>query len=152
MLPAFHLAVELVDLPALRLAIGRWRFFPLAVQVVILVLAVLTRTSNTALLGAIGLIWLFSLWRNRRDRSRLWRHIGHGALIAGVAGGFCALIILLLPPNYLTEGRVTGIVWHRVFVGLGLNPAWPFGNLREVYCRFRFIADSHSNGSRTAFR
>jgi len=132
-LPAFHLAAEVVDSSALKLAIGRWRFFRLAVQVVILVLAVLTRTSNASLLGAIGLIWLFILWRNRRDRSRVWRHIGNGAFIAGMAGGFFALIILLLPPNYLGDGRVRGIVWHRVFVGLGLNTAWPFGNLREIY-------------------
>jgi hypothetical protein len=90
-LPAFHLAAEVVDSSALKLAIGRWRFFPIAVQVVILVLAVLTRTSNASLLGAIGLIWLFILWRNRRDRSRVWRHIGNGAFIAGMAGGFFAL-------------------------------------------------------------
>jgi len=39
--------------------------------------------------------------------------------------------MLLLPPDYLGDGRVSGIVWHRVFFGLGYDPAWPFGNLRR---------------------
>lgn len=132
-LPAFHLAGELFDTAAARPAIGWWRFCSLAVQVVILILAVLTRTSNVALLGVIGLIGLYSLWRHRRNRWRLWRQLGNGAFIGGVAGGFFALIMLLLPPKYLSEGRATGIVWHRAFISLGINPAWPFGDLRENY-------------------
>jgi hypothetical protein len=132
-LSAFHLAGELFDTAAPEPAIGWWRFCLLAAQVVILVLAVLTRTSNAALLEVIGLIGLYSLWSHRRDRSHLWRQLGNGAFIAGVAGGFFALIMALLPPKYFGEGRVTGIVWHRAFISLGLNPAWPFGNLREIY-------------------
>jgi hypothetical protein len=133
LLPAFYLALELFDATGPRPAIGWWRFCLLAVPVLILVLAVLTRTSNAALLGVIGLIGFCSLWRHRRDRSGRRRQLGNGALIAGVAGGFFAAIVLSLPLNYLSEGRFTGIVWHRAFISLGLNPEWPFGNLREVY-------------------
>jgi hypothetical protein len=132
-LPAFHLACELVDRAPAGPPTRRWRFGLLAVQVVILLLGALTRTSGASLLAATGLIWLMTLWRNRHDRSRIWRHLGTGAFIGGVAWASLAVILLLLPPNYLAEGRVTGQVWHRTFVGLGLNPEWPFGNLREVY-------------------
>jgi hypothetical protein len=132
-LPAFHLACEFVDRPPATPAARRWRFGLLAPQVIILLLGALTRTSGTSLLAATGLVWLVTLWRNRRDRSRMWRHIANGVFVGGVACAFLAIILLLLPPNYLAEGRITGQVWHRAFVGLGLNPEWPFGNLREVY-------------------
>ena len=132
-LPAFHLACELLDGGASGRTIGWWRLCLLGAQAVILVLAILTRTSNATLLGVVGLIGLCSLWRHRRDRSQRWRQLGNGAVIAGVAVGFFALIVLLLPPNYLKDGRFTGATWHRAFVGLGENPEWPFGNLREVY-------------------
>jgi hypothetical protein len=132
-LPAFHIAAEFFDTAAHRPAVGRWRSWLLAVQTIILVLAILTRTSNAVLLAVIGLIGLFSLWRLRRDRFRFWRQLGNGAFVAGAAGGFFALIMVLLPPKYLSEGRVTGVVWHRAFISLGLNPAWPFGDVREIY-------------------
>jgi hypothetical protein len=132
-LPAFHLACESVDRAPVALATRRWRFALLAVQVVILLLGVLTRTSSTSLLAATGLIWLLTLWSNRRDWLRTRRLIVGGVVMGGVACAFLAMILLIFPSNYLAEGRITGQVWHRTFVGLGLNPEWPFGNLREVY-------------------
>jgi hypothetical protein len=132
-LPAFHLAAELVDLAPPGPVIRRWRLCLLAAQVVILVLGVLTRTSGASLLAATGFIWLLTLWKNRRDRSHIWRQVGNGAVIGGATCAVVTFILLLLPPNYLGTGRLTGQVWHRTFVGLGLNPEWPFGNLREVY-------------------
>jgi hypothetical protein len=132
-LPAFHLAVEGINASEIRSPVDQWRFLLLAMQVVILALAILTRTSSASMLGAIGVIWLFGLWRNRDDRSLIWRQISNGAFTAGVGAGFVLLLLLLLPPNYFSEGRITGVTWHRVFTGLGLHPAWPFGNLQEVY-------------------
>ena len=136
-LPAFYLAFEFLDARESGQAAGWWRFCSLALQVVILVLAILTRTSNAALLGIVGLIGLWSLWRDRRDRSQRWHQLANAAIIVGVTGLFFALIVALLPPHYLKDGRFTGATWHRAFVGLGDNPEWPFGNLREIYkCDF----------------
>jgi hypothetical protein len=132
-LPAFHLACELLDRTPAAPAASRWWFVLLAVQALILLLGALTRTSGASFLTATGLIWLLTLWKNRHDRSGLRRQLGSGVFIGSVACAFLTIILLLLPPNYLAEGRITGQVWHRTFVGLGLNPEWPFGNLREVY-------------------
>ena len=132
-LPAFHLVGELIDLAPSARRVGWWHFCLLALQVVILLLGVLTRTSSASLLAAIGCIWLLTLWRNRRDRVHVWRQIGVGAFIGATACAVLTTILLLLPPNYLGSGRLTGQVWHRTFVGLGLNPEWPFGSLREIY-------------------
>jgi Flp pilus assembly protein TadB len=132
-MPAFHLACELLDRAPDTPGTRRWRFGLLAVQVVILLLGALTRTSGASLLAATGLVWLITLWRHRRDRSRTRRQLANGVFIGSVACAFLTIILLLLPANYLADGRITGQVWHRIFVGLGLNPEWPFGNLREVY-------------------
>jgi hypothetical protein len=133
MLPAFYLAAEFVDVAALRKGIRWLRFSLLALQAIILMLAILTRTSNLGLLAGLGLIWLYSMLRGRRDGYGIRLQLGKGAAVALAAGGFVALILALLPPRYLGEGRVTGVAWHRALMSLGINPKWPFGNLREIY-------------------
>jgi hypothetical protein len=132
-LPAFHLAAEFVDVGGPSGWIGWQRVCLLAVQTAILVLAVLTRTSNAGLVAALALIWLYGLSRQRREPSSMRRHLAEGAFVAVTAGGFFALIVVSLPPQYFSQGRITGLAWHRAFISLGLNPAWPFGNLREMY-------------------
>lgn len=132
-LPAFHLAAEFLDLGGQARRIDWQRFCLLAVQTSILALAVLTRTSNAGLMAALALVWLYGLSRHRRDVSGIGRHLASGVFVAATAGGLFGLIVLLLPPQSFSEGRITGMAWHRAFISLGLNPAWPFGNLREMY-------------------
>lgn len=43
------------------------------------------------------------------------------------------MLALSVSRDYLGAGRFTETIWHRIFVSLGINPEWPFGNLREVY-------------------
>jgi len=132
-LPAFHLAAEFLDLGSPLRQLGWQRFCLLAVQTAILVLAVLTRTSNAGLAAALALVWLYGVSRRRQDFSGIRRRLADGALVAVTAGGLFGLIAVLLPPQSFSEGRITGMAWHRAFISLGLNPAWPFGNLREAY-------------------
>jgi len=133
MLPAFHIAAEFLDGGGLHRRIGWWRFCLLAVQTGILVLAVLTRTSNAGLVAALVLIWLYSLSKHRRDFSVIRRHLASGAFVAVTAGGLFSLVVMLLPPQYFSEGRVTGMAWHRALISLGIHPEWPFGKLPEMY-------------------
>jgi hypothetical protein len=132
-LSAFHLAAEFLDLGGPIRQIGWQRFCLLAVQTAILVLAVLTRTSNAGLAAALALVWLYGLLRHRQDFSSIRRRLADGAFVAATAGGLFGLIVVLLPPQFFSEGRITGMAWHRAFISLGLNPAWPFGNLQETY-------------------
>jgi hypothetical protein len=131
-LPAFHLAAEFLDVGP-RERSGWGRFSLLLVQTAILVLAVLTRTSNAGLVAALALIWVYALARRHRDFSGIRHHLASGTFAAVTAGGFFALIVMSLPPQYFSEGRITGMAWHRAFISLGLHPKWPFGNLREMY-------------------
>jgi len=139
-LPALHIAMELIEPRSARLTMGWGRFCILTVQVVILGLIVLTRSSNAAFLGVIGALWVFRIWRSRHDRPQLRRQISNGACVGLAAGGLFMLIILMLPPNFLSDGRLTGVVWNRAFVGFGYHPEWPFGNLRETYkCNYEAL-------------
>jgi hypothetical protein len=132
-LPAFHLAAEFFDVGGPHKRIGWRRFSSLAVQTAIFVLAVLTRTSNAGLVAALALIWLYGLSRHHRDFSNIRRHLASGAFVAVMGGGLFGLIVMFLPAHYFSEGRISGVAWHRAFISLGLNPTWPFGNLRETY-------------------
>jgi hypothetical protein len=132
-LPAFHLAAEFLDVGDPRRGSSWRRVSTLFVQTAILVLAVLTRTSNAGLVAALALLWLYRLLSRRQNSSGVPRHLASGAFVAVTAGALFGLVVLLLPPQSFSEGRITGMAWHRAFISLGLNPSWPFGNLREIY-------------------
>ena len=130
---AFHFATEFLNVAARRNGIRWERFSLLGLQAIIFLLAILTRTSNVGLLAALGLIWLYNLVRGRRDAYGIRLQLAKGVAVALAASSFLALILALLPAGYLSDGRVTGVAWHRAFISLGLNPTWPFGNLPEIY-------------------
>jgi hypothetical protein len=132
-LPAFHLAAEFLDVGGPHEQSGWRRYSSLFVQTAILVLAVLTRTSNAGLVAALALIWLYGLSRHRWDFSDVQRHLAEAAFVAVTAGGLFAAVVALLPPHSFSDGRITGMAWHRALISLGLNPEWPFGNMPEMY-------------------
>jgi len=135
-LPAFHLLFEIVHGPGSEPERARRRDFLLAAQTAIFVLSVLVRSSVAPTAGALGVVWLGLLWRRRHAEAEL-RSLGRKAAIIGlVAVGFVGILILILPFDYVTEGRFTKTFWELLVVGLGVNPAWPFGDLRDIFdCR-----------------
>ncbi|MBV8753805.1 MAG: hypothetical protein JO328_13175 [Hyphomicrobiales bacterium] len=128
-LPALHLYFDLREEPT-KMSSSRSRLS--AVQLVLLLLTILTRSSSAYLLGLLALGG-FERWRSTRvDRARrsiFWREVRRLALLALVSQTIMVAIVY----DYMLRGRVFGAVWHRAFVSLSLHPEWPFGNLREVY-------------------
>ena len=133
--PAFHLVLELTDPDWKADVARRQRAVLLTVQVIILVLAVLVRGSAAYVVGPILLIGLATAWKNRADHHMLRRLRRNAVIIALVGIVFIGSLLLALPKDYVREGRLatTTEFWHRAVVSLGINPAWPFGNLREIY-------------------
>jgi hypothetical protein len=130
--PAFHIVLDLVDRVESNAAKKRDTML-LAVQTIILVFSVLVRGSAASVAGPILFVGLIKVWRSRGNRNE-WRSLRRkAAIIAMVAAVFVGLLLAVFPSRYLRDGRVTTVFWHRVVVSLGINPAWPFGNLREVY-------------------
>jgi hypothetical protein len=136
-LPALHLYFDMREEPAGTFSTRSWLS---GVQIVLLVLVVLTRSSSAYLLGLLA-FGAFERWRSTRaDRSRrlvFWRDMRRLAIVALVA----QTIMVATVYDYLLYGRVFANVWHRAFVSLSLHPEWPFGNLREVYDCTKYIPE-----------
>jgi hypothetical protein len=131
-IPAFHIVLELADRGGGDPA-KKWDLVSLAVQAIILVLAVLVRGSAAFVAGPILLVGLVKAWGSRGNRTQLRSLRNKAAIIAMVGAVFVGLLLAVLPSRYLLDGRATTVFWHRVVISLGINPAWPFGNLREIY-------------------
>lgn len=133
-LPAFHLLLELLDRRQLGSSWGG--LLAIAAQVVVFLTAVLVRNNAVVLIAAVALGGLFCAWRLRRERAAVWTVVRKAAFMALVGAAFVGILMTLFSREYLSQGRFTEVVWTRVVVSLGMHPAWPFGNLREVYdCR-----------------
>jgi uncharacterized membrane protein len=105
----------------------------LAVQLVLLAAVVLIRPSAAYLPIAIAAGTLLIMWARRHDRAALGTIIGKGAYLAALAVILAGLALLWMPKDYLEAGRATPAVWHRLLLSLGAHPAWPYGNLRDIY-------------------
>ena len=146
-LPAFHLLLECADtreggggMEALR------KLVPMAAQVVILFLAVLVRNEAATVIAAIVAASAWVAWGNRRDSAALKRVLGKTAYLAVTSAVFMGCLMLSVSRSYLSEGRFTETLWHRIFVSLDLNPDWPFGNLRQIYDCTRYIPNGLGRG------
>jgi hypothetical protein len=136
-LPALHLYFDVREEPHDTSSPGSRLS---AVQVVLLVLTILVRSSSAYLLGLLAL-GAFERWRStRKDPMRrrvFWREVRRLAILAVVS----LTIMVGTVYDYLRYGRVFANVWHRAFVSLSIHPDWPFGNLRETYNCAKYIPE-----------
>jgi len=136
-LPALHLYFDMREEPPGTSSRRSWLS---GVQIALLVLVMLTRSSSAYLLGLLAL-GAFVRWHStRKDPGRrlvFWREMRRLAIVALVS----QTIMVALVYDYLLYGRVFANVWHRAFVSLSLHPEWPFGNLREVYDCTEYIPE-----------
>jgi hypothetical protein len=131
--PSFHLVLELADGNGQADGARRLYTLPLAVQVILLVLAILVRGSAASAAAPILLVGLVKVWRIRTNRFELRSLCRKGTVIAMVGAVFAGSLLVALPSRYARDGRVGTVFWHRVVISFGVNPAWPFGNLHEKY-------------------
>ena len=132
-LPALHIFWEIVGSERAAARARPGNYIALAVQVLMLAVVILVRGSAGYLLGALVAAFFALLGARRRDPAGIRKVLGKGAFIAVLSAALVASFYLWVPQGYKESGRITGIVWHRVLISLGANPAWPFGDLRDVY-------------------
>jgi hypothetical protein len=132
-LPAYHLWLECTEHSGSAFKVLGWTLPLMAAQVVIFVFSILCRNSGAALIGAFFVGSAATAWRYRREPGSIARAWTKAASAALVAGAFIGILALFTSKTYLSEGRFTEIIWHRVFLSLGVSPEWPFGDLREIY-------------------
>jgi hypothetical protein len=140
-LPAFHLLLECVDARGPGSQMTRGTFATMSVQVVILVLAILVRNSGAPFIAAVAFGCVVVAWNTRREPGATMRMLRKAAYMIIVGAAFVGLLILLVSKDYVGNGRFTETVWHRIFLGLHVNPAWPYGNVRDLFDCKRFIPE-----------
>src|SRR5262249_50283696 len=122
-LPAFHLMLEFFD--TRKYATKAAELATTAVQVVVLLLAILTRNSSAPVVGALAIGCAAAILMNRGERGAAGRIVRKATYMAIVGVAFIGVLMLSVSKDYLSAGRFTETVWHRIFVSLGYNPAWP---------------------------
>ena len=132
-LPAMHIFWEIADPSKPKPNATTGNFVLLGVQALLLAVVIIVRGSAGYLFGALTVAYILTLRACRGNPARLRELLRKGALMAALGAVFVGSFYLWVPEAYRESGRTMGILWHRVLVCLGANPAWPFGNLREVY-------------------
>jgi hypothetical protein len=146
-LPLFHILLTLLDpRPSQRETATRDAAL-LALQTAIFLLTVLVRGSTLPQVAGIALVCMVLAWRHRRKTERLRALFGKLAVIglAGVAS--LSVIAAAVPRDYLTEGRFGPAIWERVTQGLGMNPAWPYPGMSEMFDCKEFIPQGLQRGT-----
>jgi hypothetical protein len=145
-LPLFHILLTLVDpRPSQRQTATRDAAL-LALQTAIFVLTVLARGSTLPQVAGIALVCMVLGLRHRRKPKRLRALFGKLAVI-GLAGVLSlSVIAVAVPRDYLTDGRFGPAIWERVTQGLGMNPAWPFAGVNDMFDCKQFMPQGLQRG------
>ena len=132
-LPSFHILLELLNWYPPQGSIAKRKGLLLGIQTALLVIAILVRGSALSLIGAICVVALTVAGRSWKVLARRKVLLENARTMGLVSIGSIALVALLVPPNYLTEGRFGTVIWQRVTESLGINPAWPFPGTNDMF-------------------
>ena len=145
-LPAYHLLLECADSRGSGSRMTGGTLGAMSVQVVVLVLAILVRNSAAPIAAAVGAGCFLVAWLARREPGATMRTLRKATYMTIVGAAFVGLLMLSVSKDYLRNGRFTETVWHRIFASLGLHPAWPYGNVREMFDCSRYIPEGLVSG------
>jgi hypothetical protein len=136
LLPAMHIVFEITegrDPNASQRKVAD--MLALFVQAILLFAALLVRSAASYVLGALLIVFIYRLYKVRRERESVISLGGAGVIVAA-AFGFWAIFVVAASPSYVNTGRALGNFWHRAVRSFDMHPEWPFDNLSQVYdCR-----------------
>jgi hypothetical protein len=132
-LPLFHILLTLVDPRPSQGETATRDAALLALQTAILVLTVLVRGSTLPQVAGIAFVCMVLAWRYRGKTERLRALLGKLAVIGLASVVSLSVIAAAVPRDYLTEGRFGPSIWERVTQGLGMNPAWPYPGMTDMF-------------------
>jgi hypothetical protein len=147
-LPLFHILLTLLDpRPSQRETATRDAVL-LALQAAILLFTVLVRGSTLPQVAGIALVCMVLAWKHRRKTEQLRALVGKLAVIGLASVASLSVIAAAVPREYLTEGRFGPSIWERVTQGLGMNPAWPYPGVTEMFDCKEFMPEGLQPGMR----
>ena len=130
-IPGMHLFLELVSNNAHRPPWNKKGASLAVLQSIMLSVSLFINVATIYLAGTIIFGCMIALVRRRGDSRQPRAVVSETLLIAVI---FVSVFILLkvIAGQFYATGT-SDMVWHRVFISLGANPAWPFGDLHQVY-------------------
>jgi hypothetical protein len=144
--PIFHILLELLHAHPVQAAPAKRNCALLGIQTAILILAILVRGSALPLIGAVTLVFLVLAWRSRHNDDRRRMLLGNAKVMGLVSVALLAAIALLVPSNYLTEGRFGTVIWQRVTQSLGVSPAWVFPGVSDMFDCKKYVPGGIESG------
>src|SRR5580700_722066 len=145
-LPLFHILLMLLDpRPSQRETATRDAVL-LALQAAILLFTVLVRGSTLPQVAGIALVCMVLAWKHRRKTEQLRALLGKLAVIGLASVASLSVVAAAVPREYLTEGRFGPSIWERVTQGLGMNPAWPYPGVTEMFDCKEFMPEGLQPG------
>src|SRR5262245_13389818 len=145
-LPTFHILLELLHAHPTQAAPAKRTRVLLGIQTAILVLGTMVRGGALPLIGGITLVCLALAWRSRRDSARRQMLFGNAKVMGLVSVALLAAMALLVPPNYLTEGRFGTAIWQRVTQSLGVSPANLFLGVSDMFDCKKYVPAGFESG------
>jgi hypothetical protein len=140
-LPAIHILLDILDGRPTQSAELRWQNIMLAAQAAILVMAILVRGSMTAVIAAIVVVMCIIAWRHRGGSGRV-RPLRRKATVMGLTAlGLVVAIALWVPDNYIKQGRFGTVIWHRITLSLGIDEAFPYPGVKEMFPCEKYIPE-----------
>lgn len=142
-LPALHIMFELFDC---RTGERLRNLVLTGLQLLVLLAVASVRLSAVYFLVALVFAAAVLIWWRPRD------HVGRRAIVRKVALLAAVGVVLQLgahfamPRAHKELGMLSDPAWHRTFVGLGLHPEWPFGNLADAFDCKREVPGALSRG------
>ena len=130
-IPGMHLFLELVDNNAFRPAWIKKGASLAALQSIMLSISLFINVATIYLAGTVIFGCMIALVRRLGDGRQIRLVVLETLLIAVIFVSVFALLKVIAAQFYATG--TSDMVWHRIFISLGANPAWPFGDLRQVY-------------------
>ena len=102
-------------------------------QLILLLCVISVRFAAIYFVVAIFFSTILAIWvvRHKQSSRRLVMTKFGAILMVAIVGTISAR--LLTPSAYSGAGAGSEVLWHRMFIGLGANPDWPFGDLATQF-------------------
>ena len=100
-IPAFHILFDMTKISSFNISVRNYLLLP--IQAIF---------AFAVLIGAIVLVWIVLAWQNRRNPRRFRPLVGKLGIFVLFPVVLVSTIALLVPQDYLTQGRFGTVVRH----------------------------------------
>jgi hypothetical protein len=124
-IPAIHIMLEIWDRPPANSPIDRFRIFLLILQVILFVFVSKVNFAVMYFFVPFAISVAYLAWKRRASALK------KSGLVVGLVAALSGMFLIWMPTAY--KEKWGDLFWHRVFISVGMHPAFPFGNFGDAY-------------------